>query len=301
MSPESTMTYAWPAATPAAPHLLPTRDGAAQSARPQRVPVVSPLAPPLVAPRLSQRTLLLGPVLLLLLWEAASRLGILSAQTLTAPTQALLTGYGMLADGSLLPHLLASAARAYSGLFLGVGAGLVLALAAGLTRTGEALIDGLVQIKRAVPTLALIPLVILWLGIGEAMKVFLIFTAVLVPVYINTHAALRGIDMGHVELAQTLGLSRSAFIRKVALPGALPGFFVGLRMAVSLCWTALVVLELINTQTGIGYLMNRARDWGQTDIIVVGILIYALLGLASDALVRGLEARVLSYRRSLGS
>src|SRR5690606_12665011 len=179
--------------------------------------------------------------------------------------------------------------------------GVLLALASGLTRSGEALLDGLVQIKRAVPTLALIPLAIIWLGIGEAMKVFLIFTAVLIPIYINTHAALRGIDIGHVELAQTLGLSRSEFIRKVALPGALPGFFVGLRMAVSLCWTALVVLELINTQTGIGYLMNRARDWGQTDVIVVGILIYALLGLLSDALVRRLEARVLSYRRSLGS
>jgi sulfonate transport system permease protein len=104
-----------------------------------------------------------------------------------------------------------------------------------------------------------------------------------------------------VELAQTLGLSRAEFIRKVALPGALPGFFVGLRIAVSLCWTALVVLELINTQTGIGYLMNRARDWGQTDVIVVGILIYALLGLLSDAVVRRIESRVLSYRRSLGS
>lgn len=255
----------------------------------------------LVPPRLSQGMLLAGPVLLLVVWEAASRLGYLSPDTLTAPSQALRSGYEMVLDGSLLPHLLASAGRAYTGLFLGILVGLLLALAAGLTRTGEALIDGLVQIKRAVPTLALIPLAIIWLGIGEAMKVFLIFTAVLIPIYINTHAALRSIDIGHVELAQTLGLSRAEFIRKVALPGALPGFFVGLRMAVSLCWTALVVLELINTQTGIGYLMNRARDWGQTDVIVVGILIYAMLGLLSDAAVRRLEAHVLSYRRSLGS
>lgn len=244
---------------------------------------------------------LLGPVLVVLAWEAASRLGLLSPATLTAPSTALATGYQMFSDGSLLPHLLASAGRAYSGLFLGVLAGVVLALLSGLTRTGEALIDGLVQIKRAVPTLALIPLVIIWLGIGEAMKVFLIFTAVLVPVYINTHAALRGIDIGHIELARTLGLSRGEFIRHVALPGALPGFFVSLRLAVALCWTALVVLELINTQTGIGYLMNRARDWGQTDIIVVGIIIYAVLGLVSDAIVRAVEAKVLSYRRSLGS
>lgn len=267
----------------------------------QPAPATARPAPPLVPERLSQGMLLIGPALLLVLWEAASRIGWLSPETLTAPSQALVAGYDMVADGSLLPHLLASAGRAYSGLFLGVLAGVVLALASGLTRTGEALLDGLVQIKRAVPTLALIPLAIIWLGIGESMKIFLIFTAVLVPVYLNTHAALRGIDIGHVELAQTLGLSRAEFIRKVALPGALPGFFVGLRIAVSLCWTALVVLELINTQTGIGYLMNRARDWGQTDVIVVGILIYALLGLLSDAVVRRIEARVLSYRRSLGS
>jgi len=255
----------------------------------------------LVPPRLSQSRLLIGPALLVLIWEAASRLGFLSPSTLTAPSQALVTGYEMVVDGSLLPHLLASAGRAYTGLLLGVVAGVLLALLSGLTRTGEALLDGLVQIKRAVPTLALIPLAIIWLGIGEAMKILLIFTAVLVPIYINTHAALRGIDVRHVELAQTLGLSRSEFVRKVALPGALPGFFVGLRISVSLCWTALVVLELINTQTGIGYLMNRARDWGQTDIIVVGILIYALLGLLSDAVVRRIEARVLAYRKALGS
>ncbi|KAF1048733.1 ABC transporter permease [Xylophilus sp.] len=257
--------------------------------------------PSLVPRRLPPGARLLGPLVVLVLWEAASRLGLLAPETLTAPTAALRTGWRMLADGSLLPHLAASAARAYSGLFLGVLAGVLLALASGLTRTGEALIDGLVQVKRAIPTLALIPLVIIWLGIGEAMKVFLIFTAVLVPVYINTHAALRGIDIGHVELAQTLGLTRGEFIRKVALPGALPGFFVSLRLAVALCWTALVVLELVNTQTGIGYLMNRARDWGQTDVIVVGIIVYAVLGLASDAVVRLIESRVLSYRRSLGS
>jgi sulfonate transport system permease protein len=239
-------------------------------------------------------------VLLLVLWEGASRLGLLSPHTLSSPSQALLTGYGLVVDGTLWPHLWASAQRAYAGLFLGVLAGLALALWAGLTRTGEALVDGLVQVKRAVPTLALVPLAIIWLGIGESMKIFLIFTAVLVPVYINTHAALKGIDIGHVELARTLGLGRWAFVRQVALPGALPGFFVALRLSVTMCWTALVVLELINTDTGIGYLMNRARDWGQTDIIVVGIIIYAVLGLASDAAVRAVEARALSWRRSLG-
>lgn len=273
------------------PHQRPQRDAAARpAASVNHVPA-----------RLPAGWRLLGPALLVVLWELASRTGLLSPSTLTAPSAALVTGYEMIADGTLLPHFVASAARAYTGLALGVLTGVILALLSGLTRGGEALIDGIVQIKRAVPTLALIPLAIIWLGIGEAMKIFLIFTAVLVPIYINTHAALRGIDISHIELATTLRLTRSEFIRYVALPAALPGFFVALRLAVGLCWTALVVLELINTQTGIGYLMNRARDWGQTDIIVVGIIIYAALGLASDALVRAVEARVLSYRRTLGS
>ena len=179
--------------------------------------------------------------------------------------------------------------------------GLVLALIAGLTRLGDASIDGLVQIKRAIPTFALIPLAILWLGIGEVMKVAIIATSVFVPIYINTHAALRSIDLRYVELARTVGLSRSEFVRKVALPGALPGFFTGLRLAVTTCWTALVVLEQINTTEGIGYLMTRARDYGQTDVIVVGLVIYAVLGLGSDVAVRVWERSVLSYRKVLGS
>lgn len=272
-----------------------SRERSEAAERPQRATIR--LAPV----RLPPGSRLLGPAAVLVIWEASSQLGLLSPNTLAAPSTAIVTGIQMLADGSLLPHLLASAGRAYSGLFLGVLVGVILALLSGLTRSGEALIDGLVQIKRAVPTLALIPLVIIWLGIGEAMKIFLIFTAVMVPIYINTHAALRGIDIGHVELARTLDLTRGEFVRKIVLPGALPGFFVALRLAVALCWTALVVLELINTQEGIGYLMKRARDWGQTDIIVVGIIIYAVLGLVSDAVVRMIEARALSYRRSLGS
>jgi len=147
----------------------------------------------------------------------------------------------------------------------------------------------------------LIPLAILWLGIGEAMKIAVISLSVLIPVYINTHAALRGIDLRLVELARTVGLGRLEFVRRVALPGALPGFFTGLRLAVTTCWTSLVVLEQINTTKGIGYLMNRARDYGQTDIIVAGLVIYAVLGLVSDGLVRLWERKALSYRKVIGS
>jgi len=251
--------------------------------------------------KLPPGAILFGPLALVAIWELASALGWLSPKFLAAPSTAIVTGYQLLVAGTLADHFLASALRAYLGLGIGVALGLVLALAAGLSRIGEASIDGLVQIKRAVPTLALIPLAILWLGIGEAMKIALIATSVLVPIYINTHAALRGIDIRHVELARSVGLTRSAFLREVALPGALPGFFTGLRLAVTTCWTALVVLEQINTSEGIGYLMNRARDYGQTDIIVVGLAIYAILGLGSDFAVRSWEKRALSYRKALAS
>ncbi len=258
-------------------------------------------ARPLLPRKLGFWGMLCGPLVLLLLWELASLTGILSPRQLASPSTALLTGIRLVADGSLAAHFWASAQRAYIGLFAGVTIGLALALVSGLTQVGEASIDGLVQVKRAVPTLALIPLAILWLGIGEAMKITLIASSVLVPVYINTHAALRGIDIRYVELAQSTGLNRREFIRRVALPGALPGFFTGLRLAVTTCWTALVVLEQINTTEGIGYVMNRARDYGQTDVIVVGLLIYALLGLGSDAMVRLWERKALSYRKAIGS
>lgn len=251
--------------------------------------------------RLPPGGILFGPVALVVIWELASAFGWLSPRFLAAPSTAVLTGFELLSNGTLADHFLASAKRAYLGLGIGVAIGLAMALAAGLSRIGEASLDGLVQIKRAVPTLALIPLAILWLGIGEAMKIALIASSVLVPVYINTHAALRGIDIRHVELARTVGISRSAFLREVALPGALPGFFTGLRLAVTTCWTALVVLEQINTTEGIGYLMNRARDFGQTDIIVVGLAIYAILGLGSDFVVRAWERKALSYRKALAS
>lgn len=236
-----------------------------------------------------------------MIWQIASMTGLLSPKILAAPSTAATTGFDMLMSGVLVHHLLASAQRAYLGLGIGVVFGLAFALIAGLTRSGEAVVDGLVQIKRAIPTLALIPLGILWLGIGEAMKVALIATSVFIPVYINTHAGLRGIDLRYVELARTVGLGPADFLRRVAIPGALPGFFTGLRLAVTTCWTSLVVLEQINTTSGIGYLMNRARDYGQTDVMVVGLAVYAILGLASDTVVRLLERKALAYRKVLGS
>jgi sulfonate transport system permease protein len=177
----------------------------------------------------------------------------------------------------------------------------VLALTSGLSRTGEALIDGTVQLNRAIPTLGLIPLFILWLGIGETFKIAIIAIVVYIPVYLNTHAALSGIDHRFVELAEVQGLSRTAFIRQIVIPGALPGFFVGLRLGVTGSWLGPVVLEQINATSGLGYLMFQAQNYGQSDVILVGLLIYGVFGLISDSAVRLVERRVLSWRRTLSS
>ena len=260
----------------------------------------------IVATRLTPRALpgrylLAAPTALLLIWVVASAAGWTNERLLPAPWTIVRTGWELATSGDLFTHLEASAFRAYSGLAIGVVLGIVLALASGLSRLGEATFDSLIQIFRAVPTLALLPLAIIWLGIGETMKISLITLSVAVPVYINTHAAIVGIDRGYVELAQSLRLTRSQFIRRVVIPGALPGFFTGLRMAVTLCWASLVVLEQINATSGIGFFMTRARSFGQTDIIFVGIIIYAVLGLASDLIVRAVQNRTLSYRKGLQS
>ncbi|MET4619591.1 sulfonate transport system permease protein [Arthrobacter sp. 2762] len=242
---------------------------------------------------------LVGPAALILGWVAASATGLLDPRILSEPWTVVSTAGELIADGRLQENLAISAQRAGLGLFFGIVVGALLALVAGLSRAGEALIDGPVQIKRAIPGLALIPLLILWFGIDETMKVLTITLGVFVPIYLQTHAGLRGIDLRYVELAQTVGLTRSGFIRRVVLPGALPGFFLGLRFAVTGAWVSLVVVEQINSTSGIGYMMELARTYGQTNIIVLGLAVYGVLGLLSDAAVRLLERKALSWQRTL--
>ncbi|KSZ58262.1 ABC transporter permease [Rhodococcus pyridinivorans KG-16] len=245
--------------------------------------------------------LAIGPALLLVAWIVTSVTGVLDPKTLSAPWTVVTTAWELIGDGRLQSNLWTSVQRALIGGVIGVVLGLVFALAAGLSRIGEALIDGPVQIKRSIPTLALMPLAILWFGIGEEMKILLIALSVFVPVYINTYSALRGIDARYVELAETLDLSRAQFVRCIALPGALPGFFTGLRLAVTISWLALVVVEQVNASSGIGYLMYQARNYGMTEIIIVGLVVYAILGFGSDLLVRAAERKALAWRRTIGS
>ncbi len=251
--------------------------------------------------RLDRLRILIGPVALVALWQIGSATGLIPQQTLAAPSTVIAAGADLVGTGRLQEHLLVSLGRAATGLVLGVAIGAVLAVVAGLFRFGEDLIDGPMQILRAIPALALVPLAIVWFGIGEEVKVFLVVFATAFPVYVNTHAAIRGLDPRFAELARTAELGRIGLVRHVILPGALPGFFTGLRFATAISWLVLVVSEQINATSGIGYLMTQARSFAQTDVIVVGLVVYGLLGLVSDRLVRFTEGRVLPWRRTFNA
>jgi len=244
---------------------------------------------------------LLGPVLVLLLWYAASGQGWIPASKMPGPGVVIASLVEMIESGSLASDISISLERAAAGLAIGIVGGFVLAVVAGLTRVGDALIDGNMQVKRAIPNLALIPLFIIWLGIGEPMKISIIALGTMIPIYINTHAGLKGIDRRYVELGQTVSLSRYRFIRHIVFPASLPGFFTGLRLAVTSSWTALVVVETVNATSGIGYMITQARIYGQTEVVLVGLLIYGALGFGSDALVQLLERRALSWRQPLNN
>ena len=244
---------------------------------------------------------LIGIAVLLLSWVVGSATGLLDERNLSAPWTVVETAGTLIENGRLQESLVTSGIRAAVGLGIGVLVGVVLAVISGLSRIGESLIDGPVQVKRSIPTLALIPLLILWLGIGEPMKVLTIALAVFVPIYIHTHNGLRTIEGRYAELAETLGVGRGEFIRHVVLPGAMPGFLLGLRFAVTSSLLALVVVEVINATSGIGHMITLASSYGQTDIIVVGLVVYALLGVTADGVVRLIERKALSWRRTLAS
>lgn len=240
----------------------------------------------------------ISPLLLLLAWELASRSGVLPERIIAAPSAIGGTFWEMLASGELFHHLWVSLQRAGFGLGIGISIGVSMALIAGLSKAGEIAVDSPMQMLRTIPSLAIVPLFILWFGIGEVTKVALIAMGTTFPIYLTLFAGIRGIDAKLVEAAKTLGLNQAELIWHVILPGALPSFFVGLRYALGISWLALVVVEQIAATSGIGYLASDARDFMRTDVIVICLMVYSLLGLAIDALVRTLEGLALAWRPS---
>jgi sulfonate transport system permease protein len=247
-------------------------------------------------PRLAVRVI--GPLVAIGLWQLVCTLGVFTKVEVASPVAVFDAARQLWGDGTLQSNLAVSLQRVAIGLLVGVAVGVGLAIIAGLTRVAEDLIDPVVQAARAVPILGLVPLAIIWFGVGETPKVFLIALGCTFPIYLNTFAAIRGVDMKLIEAGRTFGLTRRSLVRQVILPGTLPGFFVGLRFALVGSWLIIVVAEEINAQRGIGYLIMQAQTTDRTDIMFLGLAIYAILGLLADALVRLLERRLLAWRHA---
>ncbi|MFJ3401101.1 ABC transporter permease [Streptomyces microflavus] len=245
-------------------------------------------------PRWLRRTV--GPLLLLALWQVFSATGVLHPDVLASPGTIARAGADLIADGTLPAAMGVSLQRVVVGLVLGGVVGTALALVSGLSRLGEDLVDATVQMLRTVPWVGLIPLFIIWLGIGEAPKVALIALGVAFHLYLNVYAGIRGVDAQLIEAGESLGLNRWGLVRHVVLPGALPGAMTGLRYSLATAWLALVFGESINADAGIGFLMNQAREFFRTDVIVVCLVVYAFLGLTADVIVRTLERLLLQWR-----
>ncbi|MFD1627685.1 ABC transporter permease subunit [Azospirillum griseum] len=236
------------------------------------------------------------PLALLALWQISVGLGWISTRSIPSPTQILTAFWELTVSGELAVHLLVSLGRVSAGLAIGVSVGTVCALIAGLSRRGEDALDALLQMLRTLPHLALVPLFILWFGIGETPKIALVALGTAFPIYLNLFAGIRTVDAKVVEAVSTLGLTRRELIGLVILPGALPSFLTGLRYALGVAWLSLVVGEQINASSGIGYLAMTAREFLRTDVIIVALIVYAILGLLADLIVRVIERSALVWR-----
>ncbi len=238
------------------------------------------------------------PLLILALWELSAQQEWLSPRLMPAPSAVALAFWQSLRDGSLIEHTVVSTGRALQGLAIGGVIGFLLGVLNGIWKPAEVLLDSSVQMLRNVPHLAIIPLVILWFGIDEGAKIFLVAIGVLFPIYLNTYHGVRGVDPGLIEMARVYGLSRAAIFFRVILPGALPSILVGLRYALGIMWLTLIVAETISASSGIGYMTMNAREFLQTDVMLLGIIVYALLGKLADVLTRLVEQRALSWNHA---
>ncbi len=235
------------------------------------------------------------PLLLLAGWELASRAGLIAGNVLPAPSAVAAAFWRLLVSGELPVNIGVSTARALAGFIIGGSIGFALGLANGLSALSRGITDTTLQMIRNIPHLALIPLVILWFGIDEEAKLFLVALGVFFPIYVNTLLGIQSVDPQLVEMGRTYGMSRSALFRRVILPGALPAIFAGLRYALGIMWLTLIVAETIAASSGLGYMAMQAREFLLIDVVVLSILIYALLGKLADSLARLLERWCLQW------
>lgn len=249
---------------------------------------------------------LVSPAIVLGAWQLASGSGLVSAQKLPPPTAVWSTAVSLItasssAYGTLPGAMAVSLERVAAGFAFGATAGVLLAIAAGLSRFGENAVDPPMQMLRTLPLFGLIPVFIVWFGIGEAPKILLIAIGVAIPLYLNTFSGIRAVDGKLAELGQVLHLRRRELITQIVLPGALPQILVGLRQSLGVGWLALVVAEQVNASAGLGFMISQATQFLRNDVIIVALLVYCLLGLGTDALVRLIERRALRWRMSFSA
>ncbi|ATP38843.1 alkanesulfonate transporter permease subunit [Solibacillus sp. R5-41] len=238
------------------------------------------------------------PIVLLIIWEIIVRIEIVSPSLFPSPITILTTGWNLSVSGDLTTHIGVSLGRALTGMLIGGAIGFVLGVLNGLSKNFYIYLDTTIQMIRNIPHLALIPLVIVWIGIGEDAKIFLVVLGVLFPIYVNTFHGIRNVDPNLVEMGRMYNLKGWQLFRHVLLPGALPSIFVGLRYALGVMWLTLIIAETIPTQAGLGYLATNAREFMQTDIIILSIVIYAFLGKLADVIAQFGENRALKWNAS---
>jgi sulfonate transport system permease protein len=237
----------------------------------------------------------LVPALTLLLWQVAADAGWISQRTLPAPSGIARAAVRLALSGELFENAAISCERAAAGFVIGAGLGLAFGILNGLSRLASQLLDTTLQMLRNIPHLAIIPMVILWFGIGEPAKLFLVAVGVFFPVYLNTYHGVRLVDGGLVEMARVYRLGSWALFWRVILPAALPSILLGVRYGLGIMWLTLIVAETISANSGIGYMTMNAREFLQTDVVLVGVLLYALLGKLADVAAKGLERVCLSW------
>ncbi|MGA8194088.1 MAG: aliphatic sulfonate ABC transporter permease SsuC [Acetobacteraceae bacterium] len=237
----------------------------------------------------------LVPLFVLLAWQIGSDLGVIQANVLPAPSAVAAAGWRLARSGELWTNVEVSAARALLGFAIGGGIGFAFGMANGLSSFSESLTDSSLQMIRNVPHLALIPLVILWFGIDEQAKIFLVALGVFFPIYVNTLHGVRSVDPHLLEMGRAYGMSERALFLRVVLPGALPSIFVGLRYGLGIMWLTLIVAETISASSGIGFMAMNAREFMQVDVVVFSILVYAALGKLADSTARLLERTTLAW------
>ncbi|BAU95605.1 ABC transporter permease [Corynebacterium suranareeae] len=252
----------------------------------------------LTRPKLALPARIYSPLAVLVVWQLGSSLGAIPERILPAPTTIVAAGWEVATNGTLLDALLVSSQRVLLGFALGAVLGISLGVLTGMSRFADTAVDPLIQAARALPHLGLVPLFIIWFGIGELPKVLIISLGVLYPLYLNTASGFRQIDPKLLEAGQVMGFGFIQRLRTIIIPSAAPQLFVGLRQASAAAWLSLIVAEQVNAREGLGFLINNARDFYRTDLVIFGLIVYATLGLLSEALIRAWERHTFRYRNA---